>query len=395
MLKSQKERIISKILERDRSIFISELQKNKDQLLDKLKDASILVIGGAGTIGSHYVLELLRYPVQKICIVDRDENSLTKLSRQIKAKNRYDTKLDFVSLDFGSPIFKKFYEENKAFDYIANFAALKHVRTESDLNSTLSILENNVQNQIRLLELLMNKPPKNYFSVSTDKANKPVSIMGASKKLMENILSSYQDKVHISSARFPNVLFSNGSLLEGYEHLYNQQKPLPCPLNIKRYFISGYEAAHICIAAQFLSQSGELLVPKFEQHRHLLSFEHTVKIFLEVLGFKAKYFRDLDEAMNYHIEDEFYPVYLSNTNTSGEKEEESFYSDEEELINNKFNMLGIVKMQKNNLDTENLSLDIHRIMKEASSKDELVNFLKVHVKDFEHSEKGKSLYSKY
>ena len=148
--------------------------------------------------------------------------------------------------------------------------------------------------------------------------------------------------------------FSNGSLLEGYEHLYNQQKPLPCPLNIKRYFISGYEAAHICIAAQFLSQSGELLVPKFEQHRHLLSFEHTVKIFLEVLGFKAKYFRDLDDAMNYHIEDEFYPVYLSNTNTSGEKEEESFYSEEEELINNKFNMLGIVKMQKNNLDTESL-----------------------------------------
>ncbi len=395
MLKSQKERIISKILERERSIFISELQKNKDLLLEKITDATVLVIGGAGTIGSHYVMELLRYPVKKVCILDRNENGLTRLSRQIKAKNRYDTELEFVAVDFGNAIFHRFLNEQPSFDYIANFAAHKHVRSESGLSSSLSILENNVLNQIKLLEILKKKPPKNYFSVSTDKADKPVSIMGASKKLMEMVLSSYRGSITISSARFPNVLFSSGSLLEGYEQLYSRQKPLPCPLNIKRYFISGYESAHICMIAQFLCEESELLVPKFEQHRHLQSFEHTIKIFLEVMGFRPKYFRNLDEAMNYHIEDEFYPVFLSETDTSGEKNEESFYSDDEELINDKFNMLGIVKMKANNIEGKSLSAEIHRIMLEAKSKQDLVTFLNSYIPDFEHTETGKSLYSKY
>lgn len=395
MLKSQKERIISKILERDRSIFISELQKQRDQLLEKTKNATILVIGGAGTIGSHYVMELLRYPIKKIYVVDRNENALTRLSREINAKNKYSAKVDFIAIDFGHAIFKRFYDEHSSFDYVANFAAHKHVRSENELSSALAILENNVLNQIKLLRILKKNPPENYFSVSTDKADNPVSIMGASKKLMEHVLSSYQDTIKINSARFPNVLFSNGSLLEGYEQLYNQQKPLPCPLNVKRYFISAYEAAHICLIAQFLCTGQELLVPKFEQHRHLLSFEHTIKIFLEVMGFKPKYFRDLDKAMNYHINDEFYPVILSNTDTSGEKDKESFYSDEEKLINDRFNMLGIIEMIDISIESEKLFLDINRILNEARSKEDLVLFLKSLVPDFEHLETGTNLYSKY
>ena len=390
------------ITKRPVSIFAQDIESNKEELLQEIQGKKVLVIGGAGTIGSSFIRAILPFKPIELVVVDISENGLTELTRDLRSTNNMyvPEKYRTYPINYADPIFEKIFREANGFDIVANFSAHKHVRSEKDQYSVEALLENNVIKARRLLDLLVEIPPKHFFCVSTDKAANPVNVMGASKKIMEDMIFAYSDKLKICTARFANVAFSNGSLLAGFVERLMKNQPLAAPLDVKRYFVSPEESGQICMLACILGKNREIFFPKLGEEQ-MLTFAQICDDFLHTLGFRVKRCTTDEEAKKYaqemSVTSREYPVVYFHSDTTGEKSFEEFYIPGEKLNMERFEALGVIEEIKTReiRDIDNLFFELRNVFaKDRFSKSEIVEVMKRFIPNFEHEEKGKNLDQK-
>lgn len=389
-----------KITGRSESLLTKDLNDFQETLSREIEGKKVLVIGGAGTIGSSYIRALVKYHPAQLVVVDINENGLTELVRDCRSRTEIQLPQDFKTypINFSDKVFYKIFKQEGPFDIVANFAAHKHVRSEKDAYSIEAMIENNVLKAKQLLDFLMQNPPKHFFCVSTDKAANPVNVMGASKKLMEEVILAYSNQLKITTARFANVAFSNGSLLAGFIDRVIKQQPLSCPSDVKRFFVSPQESGQICLCACILGESGDVFFPKLEESS-MVNFADIVEPYLKELSFELNACSSEEEAKTgmAEIANGKYPVYFFKSNTSGEKLYEEFYTDQEELDLNKCHNLGIVKNAPRRplVELENIIAEIKTLFqKEQLEKADIVALLNKMLPNFHHIETGQSLDQK-
>lgn len=390
------------VTKRPQSMFMADIDNNREQLFNKIKGKSVLVIGGAGSIGTSFIKAILPFRPSSLVVVDTNENALAELTRDLRStKDMYiPEKYMPYPMDFSSPVFEKLFRKHGGFDIVGNFSAHKHVRSEKDVYSIEALLQNNILHAKHLLDLLTEYPPEEYFCVSTDKAANPVSIMGASKRIMEDLIFSYSDKFPVKTARFANVAFSNGSLPDGFLSRIHKLQPLSAPLDVKRYFVSPDESGQICMLACMLGNNREIFFPKLEEEQ-MMTFDRIATTLLNDLGYEVFRCASEEEAVNMaealKAGSNLYPVFYSESNTSGEKAYEEFYTDSESIEMNRFCTLGVVT-NKPIPDKEKLQMLLDGLSnifyKEEITKEEIISIMKAYLPNFEHFETGKCLDEK-
>lgn len=388
-------------LNRRQSMFAADIERNKEKLSAQIKDKKMLVIGGAGTIGSSFIKAALSFKPAKLVVVDLNENGLTELVRDLRSTDGQFIPAEMLTypMSFDSQAFRKMFLHHGPFDIVANFAAHKHVRSEKDIYSIEALLENNVIKAKGLLDLLVEHPPVHFFCVSTDKAANPANIMGASKKVMEDLILSYASQFKVSTARFANVAFSNGSLLEGFINRIEKNQPISCPSDVKRFFVAPQESGEICLMACILGKSAEIYFPKLDMEKDLILFADIYPVLLKKLGFEPVVFHSEQEARNHThlIQEGKYPVYVFESDTSGEKLYEEFYTEEEQYDLDRYETLGVI--QKTPAFTRGQMSSIIDELKvllanSATGKTEIVQWLGKQIPEFGHIETGLSLDNK-
>ena len=382
---------------REESLLKADFEKFADEMHARIDGKRMLVIGGAGTIGSSYVKAALRgFKPSAMFVVDIDENSLTELTRELRAGD-YNVPDEYITepIDLGSDLFDRFFKAKGPFDIVANFAARKHVRAERDVFSIEAMCETNVFMAKKLLDLLLDNPPEAFFCVSTDKAANPVNVMGATKKLMEETIMAYADRLPIKTARFANVAFSNGSLPIGWLNRIAKKQPLSCPLGIRRFFVSPIESGELCLAASVLAESGDIVYPKLDPEKDMIPFDAVVKDMLNDMGLGCKVCKTTDEAKSAMSDaSKGYPCEFFGSDTDGEKTFEEFYTDSDVKDEAKFINLGVVKNAKRRPvgEVEAIFAELYEVFdKKGASKEDVVEVLKEYLPNFNHVSKGKSL----
>lgn len=390
------------VTKRPRSMFLSDIDNNREKLTEKIEGKTVLVIGGAGSIGSSFIKAVLPFKPKSLVVVDINENALAELTRDLRSTREMYVPEDYIPypMDFAAPVFERMFRSRSGFDIVANFSAHKHVRSEKDIYSVEALIQNNILHAKKLLDLLAEFPPEEYFCVSTDKAANPVNIMGASKRIMEDVIFSYSDNFPVKTARFANVAFSNGSLPAGFLSRISKQQPLSAPSDVRRYFVSPEESGQICMLSCMLGANREIFFPKLEEAQ-MMTFDAIATALLEEYGYNVLECASDEEAIDKAEElkngGRDYPVHYSGSNTSGEKAFEEFFTDEENVDMIRFESLGVI--------TDKKIPDIHKIeviMSELDAaferldltKEEIVDIIKNYLPNFEHIEKGKSLDSK-
>ena len=390
------------VTKRPESMFLDDIKANKEKLTEKIRDKSVLVIGGAGSIGSSYIKAILPFRPKTLVVVDINENALAELTRDLRSTEGMFVPEDYIPypMDFASSVFRKMFRARGGFDIVANFSAHKHVRSEKDIYSVEALVRNNVLNAKILLDLLEEFPPEEYFCVSTDKAANPVNIMGASKRIMEDLIFSYSDKFPVKTARFANVAFSNGSLPAGFLARISKLQPLSAPSDVKRYFVSPEESGQICMLSCMLGNNREIFFPKLEESQ-MMTFDSIATNLLKEYGYEVLNCDSdeaaIKEAANLRNGSKKYPVHYAVSNTSGEKSFEEFYTESETLDMERLSALGIItdKEIPSRKDLEVLFRQLSDVFdKDSTTKEEVVDIIKSYLPNFEHIEKGKSLDSK-
>ena len=390
------------VTHRPSSMFMPDIDKKSETLTKKISGKTVLVIGGAGSIGSSYIKAILPFKPKTLVVVDTNENALAELTRDLRSTKGMYVPEDYVPypMDFASPVFKKMFINRGGFDIVANFSAHKHVRSEKDIYSVEALLRNNVLNAKILLDLLEQFPPEEYFCVSTDKAANPVNIMGASKRIMEDLIFSYSDKFPVKTARFANVAFSNGSLPAGFLARIQKLQPLSAPTDTKRYFVSPEESGQICMLSCMLGNNREIFFPKLEEAQ-MMTFDAIATNLLHEYGYEvlecASDEEAIDKAEDLKNGSKKYPVHYSASNTSGEKSFEEFYTDTETVDMDRLSALGVItdKPIPSRERVQQLFDKLTAVFeKESTTKEEVVEIIKEYLPNFEHIEKGKSLDSK-
>jgi FlaA1/EpsC-like NDP-sugar epimerase len=398
------EPFIASITGRPESLFRMDIEQHKARLRQEIDGRSVLVIGGAGTIGGSFIRSILRYGAPaSLTVVDINENGLTELTRDLRSGVGYHIPQDYITypVNFGDPVFRKIFDQKGHFDIVANFAAHKHVRSEKDEFAIEAMIENNVLKAKGLLDRLLQSPPRHFFCVSTDKAANPVNIMGASKKLMEEVIMAYASRMKITTARFANVAFSNGSLPAGFLERLTKRQPLSSPADIRRFFVSPEESGEICMLACLLGESGDIFFPKLDAEKDMLTFTLIAEKLLAAYGYEPDYCSSEEEARQKALllteESTHYPVYFFQSDTSGEKPYEEFYTDKETLDLAQFDALGIIKNtpRKEMAEIDSLFIEFEKLFGYGHiDKREIVRLLNDYLPNFEHIETGKHLDQK-
>ena len=389
------------VTKRENSFFENDLINNKEKLTKEIKGKSILVIGGAGTIGSSYIKASLRYHPSELIVVDTNENGLTELTRTLRSDSNIIVPETYLTypMSFNSDVFYKMAKSHGAFDIVANFAAHKHVRSEKDSFSIEAMIKNNVLDAKRLLDYLKRNKPSHFFCVSTDKAANPVNVMGGSKKMMENVIMSYSKDLKITTARFANVAFSNGSLLYGYIERLLQRQPISCPSDVKRFFVSPKESGEICLLTSILGNSGDIYFPKLNENQ-LVNFKSITEDFFKYLNKDIKICKTEKEAKEIALkllDNSSYPVYFFKTDTSGEKLYEEFYTSEDEVNFELYESIGVVtnSLKPSFSDIELTIKEIETLFKrEFYNKKDIIKIMNKILPNFNHIETGKTLDQK-
>lgn len=390
------------ITKRSESMFAQDIEANKDVLIREIKERTVCVIGGAGSIGSSFIKAILCFEPKSIVVVDLNENGLAELVRDVRSTDGLYVPDDFrcYTLNFADPIFERIFKEEKGFDIVANFSAHKHVRSEKDRYSVQALIENNDIKAKKLMDLLTVYPPKHFFCVSTDKAANPVNIMGASKRIMEDLVMAYNKYFKVTTARFANVAFSNGSLPDGWIHRLQKKQPLAAPSDVKRYFVSPEESGQICMLACVLGKPGEVFFPKLGENQ-MLAFSSICDDFIKTVGYTKKECASDNEAKQFAsdmgYDSDIYPVVYFKSDTTGEKAYEEFYVPGEKINMDRFLSLGVVEQTTRHTleEVNNFFNDLEMLFKrEDFTKTQVVDCIKDFIPNFEHEEKGKNLDQK-
>ena len=390
------------VTKRSKSMFLKDISDHKEQLSEKIAGKKVLVIGGAGSIGSSFIKAMLPFKPEALVVVDTNENALAELTRDLRSTKGMYVPEDYIPypMDFASPVFEKMFRSRGGFDIVGNFSAHKHVRSEKDIYSVEALLQNNVLHAKKLLDLLAEYPPEEYFCVSTDKAANPVNIMGASKRIMEDVIFSYSDKFPVKTARFANVAFSNGSLPAGFLSRIQKLQPLSAPSDVKRYFVSPEESGQICMLSCMIGANREIFFPRLEEEQ-MMTFDKIATVLLEEYGYEVLQCESDEEAIEkaeaLKAGSMRYPVHYSGSDTSGEKAYEEFYVESEKVDLARLKALGVITDKKipdkNKIQKlfDQLTAAFERV---ETTKEDIVKIMHEYLPEFQHMEAGKSLDSK-
>jgi FlaA1/EpsC-like NDP-sugar epimerase len=397
---------ILKLIGRSNLLFEEDLRKYNKEVSDLVMGSKFLVIGGAGSIGQAVTKEIFKRNPLKLHAVDISENNLVELVRDIRSSLGYiDGDFKTFALDIVSPIYDAFWESDGDYDYVLNLSALKHVRSEKDSFTLMRMIEVNVLNTLKTIRQSKEKGVKKYFCVSTDKAANPVNMMGASKRIMELFLMHESQKISISTARFANVAFSDGSLLYGFNQRIQKRQPIVAPNDIKRYFVTPQEAGELCLMSCLLGNNKDIFFPKLSEELHLITFAEIAVNYLKQLGYEPYICSSEEEARQFFnadnqllsTDEKYWPCYFSKSDTTGEKDFEEFFMDGETLDLERFENLGIVK---SSLPYEEEKLDwflskiSNLVERKQWSKTDMVNIFHELLPAFDHRETGKYLDAK-
>lgn len=392
---------ILSLIGRDKELFTEDLKAYESQLQDKVTSSRFLVLGGAGSIGQAVTKEIFKRSPLKLHVVDISENNMVELVRDIRSSFGYiEGDFQTFALDIGSTEYDAFIKEDGQYDYVLNLSALKHVRSEKDPYTLMRMIDVNIFNTDKTLLQAIDKGAKKYFCVSTDKAANPVNMMGASKRIMEMFLMRRSLDITISTARFANVAFSDGSLLHGFNQRIQKRQPIVAPQDIKRYFVTPKESGELCLMSCMFGENRDIFFPKLSEQLHLVSFAEIAVKFLEQIGYKPYLCSSEDEARELikTLPDEGkWPCLFTDSDTTGEKDFEEFFTDMETLDMEKFSNLGVIKNtpEYSELDLDFFEDKIHEMKQErAWSKQKVVQLFFRMIPDFGHKETGKYLDSK-
>jgi|SaaInlLV_10m_DNA_3_1039740.scaffolds.fasta_scaffold11767_2 FlaA1/EpsC-like NDP-sugar epimerase len=392
---------ILKLIGRNKELFTGDISKHSSALLEIVSESNFLVIGGAGSIGQAVVKEIFKRHPKKLHIVDINENNLTELVRDIRSSLGYiDGEFKTFSLDIDSIEYDSFIQSDGKYDYVLNLSALKHVRSEEDPFTLMRMINVNVFNTDKTIRQSVENGVKKYFCVSTDKAANPVNMMGASKRIMEMFLMRRSLDISISTARFANVAFSDGSLLHGFNQRMEKRQPIAAPNDIKRYFVTPKESGELCLMSCIFGKNRDIFFPKLSEALHLISFSEIAVEYLKEKGYKAHICKTESEArelIKTLPEQGKWPCLFTASNTTGEKDFEEFYTDKEILDIKRFENLGVIKNEPvydecklNNFENAISILKSNM----AWDKQAIVNeFFKI-IPEFEYHDNGKYLNGK-
>lgn len=383
---------IDNFLGRSADFFRDDFSNNLDEMRELICSRSVLVIGAGGSIGKTITKQLFALKPKQLIAVDLSENSLVELVRDIRSSMGYlDVDFRTMAIDSGSPEFYAMVRAHQNIDFVFNLSALKHVRSERDPFTLMRLLKTNVLDVFHSLELFEEIGISRYFSVSTDKASKPVNIMGGSKLIMEHVLFSGNPSFDVTTARFANVAFSAGSLLDGFHHRIEKQQPLSAPSNIERYFISHEEAGRLSLVAGLLGAHNHTYYPTISDFKPI-NFATIATNFVLSMGYKPEIFDTEARARKFdYSANKNWPIYLFESNTTGEKDVEQFYSDDDEIVKTRYSEIGALKNTKKN-HASNVSEFITNLTnireRNSWSKSELVKEVNKCISEFEHFETG-------
>jgi FlaA1/EpsC-like NDP-sugar epimerase len=396
------EELLKKMLGRSESMFAQDISAHWNTVQQSVAESRILVIGAAGSIGNAFVKQLIPYRPHALHLVDISENNLVELVRDLRSSMLVLPK-DFKTypVAMGSEEFEKLLQHQKVYDYVVNFSAMKHVRSEKDPFSLMRMYNTNVFFVKKLLDALEGSDIRKFFSVSSDKAANPASIMGATKTFMERILLTYAERIPFSTVRFANVAFSDGSLLHGFLRRLEKRQPLSAPHDVKRYFISHEESGQLCILSCFLGENRDIFFPKLNEDWDLRTFSEIAVMILEAHGFRPYLCNSEQEAKERAARMKFgardWPCYFFESDTTGEKPVEEFFTDLDRVDQARYRNIGVISQppwrDRDQLDRALTAFEKVR-RKSLWRKEDMVEAIRIIVPELEHEEKGRNLDQK-
>ena len=395
---------ILSLIGRSSLLFEKDLNSFETELIDAVGKSKFLILGGAGSIGQAVSKEIFKRNPQKLHIVDISENNMVELVRDIRSSFGY-IKGDFqtFALDVGSVEYDAFWKADGQYDYVLNLSALKHVRSEKDPFTLMRMIDVNIFNTDKTMQQCIENGVKKYFCVSTDKAANPVNMMGASKRIMEMFVNRRSKDINVSMARFANVAFSDGSLLHGFDQRIKKMQPIVAPNDIKRYFVIPKESGELCLMSCIFGENRDIFFPKLSEQLHLITFAEIAVKYLKQRGLEPYICETEEEARNFFKQGrllsgvEAWPCLFTKSDTTGEKDFEEFFTENETLDMDRFQNLGIIKNELENFDgpIDYFEHSIRSMKQRKSwSKQEIIDLFHYMLPDFEHKETGKYLDGK-